>query len=737
MLCTRPTDGARVIRPTREMREGARPVAGRAAAALVVALVLGLGVVPGAPGGGDGPSPAGAATTALRSLRTVDVSLGNVYSGSGTSEYFSSPALADLDKDDEPELVVAAPNGTVTATRLTTGARLWQRSLGATIIQTSPVVEDVDLDGRVDVVVGTMDGRVVMLDGQSGGVKRTFRQGAPLHCPRGVDCRPDGFFATPVVADVNGDGRKDIIAPSFDHTVYAWSHGGTLLWRAYLEDTLWSSPVVVDIDRNGSQEVVLGGDIYSGNPLGVPKGGLLWVLRGSNGTRFPGYPKSLPYQTIWSSPVVTDINGDGRLDAVVGTGSGHADSTNGRKVWAVTLTTRQGVPGWPVTPPGKVVRQPAVGDIDGDGRPEVVVGSEGGYVTAYEHTGARRWQRCNAVGGRCSDGYPTHGGAVIADVDADGVQEVVSGLDKDLTVYDGRNGAVEAQHRLTSGLTLAPPSIAAIGELQGRTVIVQSSILRSGSHGGARPGDRVRTDVLTTDRQLCAEDFPAHMRGPRRQAVLAALRPWNPFPCARPFVARQYRDILGRDLDVTGQTFWAVRLRSGWTGPRVVEGFMRSEEFQGVIAPVVRVHLGLSAGAPGPSSTIRDQVAAARQGATPAELARELLDARPAVGDARLVDEVWLRLVGAAPSAAERQAALDAIAASDQAAWVGSLTANPWVVARLRGQVDVAMAYVGLLDRAPDQSGWDHWVAQVGRGVSSQRLIELFLASAEYRDRVL
>ena len=82
-----------------------------------------------------------------------------------------------------------------------------------------------------------MDGRVVWLNGPDGRVVRTFRQGAPLYCLPGRDCRPDGFFASPAVGDINGDRIMDIIAPSYDHTVYAWSKTGTLLWRTYLEDT--------------------------------------------------------------------------------------------------------------------------------------------------------------------------------------------------------------------------------------------------------------------------------------------------------------------------------------------------------------------------------------------------------------------------------------------------------------------------------------------------------------------
>ena len=566
-------------------------------------LLLAAGVLPG-PGRGLDPAPAGAATT-LRKLRTVDVGLNTLSVPTGTPEYKSSPALADLDGDDRPELVVAAPNGTVTATSVSNGAMKWRRSLGSTAIQASPVVTDVDNNGKVDVVVATMDGRVLLLNGQTGGVLRQYNQGAPLFCPAGVDCRPDGFYATPVVADVNGDGKKDIVAPSYDHTVYAWSWTGGLLWRSFLYDTLWSSPAAVDVDKNGTVEIVLGGDIYAGNPLGVARGGLLWVLNGRNGTNFPGYPRSLPGQTIWSSPAIADLDGDNRPDVIVGTGNNgpYGDSQSVRRLYAFRLADRQNLPGWPADMPGRVVGHPAVGDVDGDGRLEVAAASEGGYVTVVEHNGVRKWATCNAAATTQCPGSPiqsTHGGVAIADVDGDGQQEVISALSQRLRVYRGTDRAIEADFLLSGNGTIGPTSVAAVSEIDGKAIIAQSYFYRvDGSYTRpARPGDVVRTDVLTTDQRLCAEDWPGYKRNATRDALLPTRPPWNPFRCGRPFVDQQYRDFLGRELDTAGQTFWTARLRTTWSGARVVAGFMDSPEFGVVAAPITRLHLGLKAGPP-------------------------------------------------------------------------------------------------------------------------------------------
>src|SRR5690606_374527 len=128
----------------------------------------------------------------------------------------------------------------------------------------------------------------------------------------------------------------------------------------FLEDTLWSSPAIADIDRNGSPEIVLGGDIYAGNNLGVPGGGLVWVLN-RDGSTYPGYPKPLPGQTVWSSPAIGDLTGDGWADVVVGTGTNFADPA-GRNVHAFTARTGQNLPGWPVGVEGRTMGSPAIGN---------------------------------------------------------------------------------------------------------------------------------------------------------------------------------------------------------------------------------------------------------------------------------------------------------------------------------------------------------------------------------------
>ena len=673
-------------------------------------------------------APAGAADSPLSSVGHVDHEVSGVYISTGTTEAFSTPAIADVTGDGRPDLVVASLDGTLQAFNLPARNRIWTMSVGQTAIESSPVVVDVDGDGLIEIVIGTMDGRVLIIEGRTGKLKRSFSEMEPLHCPpENPDCRPHGFFATPAVVDVNGDGRLDIIAPSWDHTVYAWSVTGELLWRRYIEDTLWSSPVVADIDRNGTLEVVLGGDIWAGNPLGAPEGGLVWILN-RDGSTYPGYPRFVPSQTVWSTPAVVDLNGDGNLDVVVGTGT-HFPDPGGRWVDAFTARTGQSLPGWPVDVAGRVMTSPAVGDLDGDGQLEVAVGSEAGYIYAFDTNGAEMWRSCESGHRKgCFEGYATHGGVSIADVDDDGAQEVVAAFDHQMRIHDGASGRTESSRNLSSGLALTPASTPVVAEIDGSTHIAVSYYYE----------DATRVDLFTTDRRLCRADWPTFMRNSRRSgSSLAVSGASGPFRCPVDFIAQQYRDFLGRELDARGVAYWSRKFELGWTGSRMIGSFMHSPEFRDVVSPTIRMNLAVTGGYPTLASTVRSGADFMRGGGSHTALADLLIDNSEAgrLGTEAFVIRVFENTFGRRPNPTELTLAVHSLnTGSTRGALVVGWTEGPGVKA-LSNQVDVAMTYLGMLNRAPDRGGWVHWVSAARRG-DIEALIAGFQRSAEYSKRV-
>lgn len=691
---------------------------------------------PAAPVAGAAPTSAApaAAAPSLSLQGTVNHTLGGVYAGVGAKEAYSSPAVADVTGDATPEIVVASMDGVVEAFRATDRVRLWTRDLGNTAIQSSPTVADIGGDGKPDVVVGTMDGRVVWLNGPTGAVVRTFRQGSPLNCPPGVDCRPDGFFATPAVADINGDRQLDIVAASYDHNVYAWSRSGTLLWRRFLEDTLWSSPVVADIDRDGRQEVVLGGDIYAGNNIGMPKGGLVWVLK-RDGSTYPGYPRSTPGQTVWSSPAVADLNGDKLVDIIVGTGANWPEPA-GRRVDAFTAKTRANLPGWPVSVDGQVMASPAVGDIDDDGALEVTFASNYGWVYAYERTGARKWRVCNSGG--CPGGT-TKSGTVIADVDADGTQEVISNLGSTLRVFSGRTGATEMEYQM-SGATLTSGSSPAVAEVDGKAVIVVPTVFRtSGSDWFGTSGDVTKVYLLTTGVGLCRNDWPQFHRDGRRSGVWKGGHDaWIPFDCPAAFVQQQYRDFLNRAPDSAGTTYWTSRLHAGTTGSTVIRSMLGSNEFGKVVSPVVRAYLATHGTYPPSAATVTEAVGRIRQGEKPAAIAQTFAELPDVAGrsNSSFVTNLYKYVYKRSPSAAELSADVAKLeGGTTRGALASAYAESRTGVERLGPEVNVAMVYLGMLGRAPDASGWRYWVPKAASS-STDALVTGFQRSSEYRNRV-
>lgn len=194
-----------------------------------------------------------------------------------------------------------------------------------------------------------------------------------------------------------------------------------------------------------------GGEVCQLTPMGssvVPE--VVWQWPASAGASLQ-VPTS---DQVMMTPMVanlTDDNGDGAIDerdnpdvVFISYVDGNytqngvlrvVDGTTGDDIWSATTAAHYVAPG------GQV----AIGDIDGDGRPEIVACSANGTTTgplvAFEDDGTFKWMSGNA-NVRCGQAGPS-----IADLDGNGTVEVFVRY----TVVNGADGTY-IDHELCDGI---------------------------------------------------------------------------------------------------------------------------------------------------------------------------------------------------------------------------------------------------------------------------------------------
>ncbi len=215
------------------------------------------------------------------------------------------------------------------------------------------------------------------------------------------------MIATPIFADLTGDGTPEVIAAD-DLYIYAYTLGGALLWSRNVGNVQMHA-AVDDVDGDGHAEVAIASTLPTAR---------LWVLDGMTGAPKAGWPVDVPFISITNltCPVIVDLDGDSHLD--VGTAGEQG----------VFFYDRTGVPlpGWPFTWSVPINNPqwsaPAVGDVDHDGSLEVAVGNVcypdwGVYLIHANGTVASGWPKVIR---------PIYSSPALADLDGDETLEIIA-----------------------------------------------------------------------------------------------------------------------------------------------------------------------------------------------------------------------------------------------------------------------------------------------------------------------
>ncbi len=223
---------------------------------------------------------------------------------------------------------------------------------------------------------------------------------------------------------------------------------------------------------------------------------------------------------------------------------------------------------------------------------------------------------------------------------------------------------------------------------------------------------------------------------------VAAEEPVGHLPTAEDFVTQQYEDFLSRQPDAAGLAYWAELVRGGVEPSAVVESMALSPEFEGTIAPLVRLYYAFFQRPPDYDG-LTYWTGVVRGGASLNDVAQEF--ARSAEFQATygsLDNDAYVNLVYG--NVLDRPAD-----SGGHGYWVGlladGLSRGAAMVAfsdsteyrRISGpRVLSTMLYVGMLRRSPDASGLDYWAGVIGGGVPYRDVIRGFLGANEYGNRM-
>jgi hypothetical protein len=249
-----------------------------------------------------------------------------------------------------------------------------------------------------------------------------------------TDCYSNpGMDSKPVLADLDKDGRLDIVAATEELGVFAVRDNGALMWKTCIGGGN-AEPTVGDLNQDSWPDVVFGSDGGIVTAMNGRTGGTMWSFNALS--RFNLGTGSMPVGVA-----IGQLDGAGGPDVVVGARDSH-DSVDWTKDHALLLALsstgsllwgRQDPTGAPLT-----YTHPIITDAAHDGQPEVywadwnTIGHKppANEADAWKTTGPAHFFRYDRAGNlvwkQTLSTFWNNKDAPLADVDADGVQEMLA-----------------------------------------------------------------------------------------------------------------------------------------------------------------------------------------------------------------------------------------------------------------------------------------------------------------------
>ncbi len=209
----------------------------------------------------------------------------------------------------------------------------------------------------------------------------------------------------PMAGDIDGDGEVEIVYGTSDGTLYAVDENGQEEWSFQGIGPFYTPPGIADIDGDGIMEVVIGGYFQgTGDPnlyaVNGEDGSLLWTFSTEdNGASWA--------EGFEASPSFYDVNSDDILDVLIGTRDNNFYALNGL----------DGTIEWESQFEHFIRAGSPIGDIDHDGKDEILVVDNHALTRMFEMDGSIDWEIYAT--------YSIVSTPIFADLTGDGYDEII------------------------------------------------------------------------------------------------------------------------------------------------------------------------------------------------------------------------------------------------------------------------------------------------------------------------